>query len=281
MTEISAELASYPDLIERYESGKVTLARVEKVAAARARRDRRDAAGKPTPHFTRYNPAIIEAIKTRLMGQPRMILDPMAGTLERLKCLEWKKSGNHLVWGVEFEPEWVNDYPHDRLIQGTALSLPFDDEFFDAIVVSPSYGNRDADRSGEWYDNDDRKTYAAALRRNVSEGSLCVPWGDAYKAGHLRAWIESLRTLRTGGLFILNCKSHTKGDAVVPVTGWHMQTLITLGCELLDATSIPTKGRPSGAHYEKRAEMAEQIIVFVKTPTTNALLGRAKEALDD
>ena len=256
--------ACYPDLVERYECGKLSRARLNKVALARRMREIARAEGKPTPHYTRYNEKIISHIEARLRGTPRMILDPMAGTLERLRRLERMDAGGHLVWGVEYEADWVRDYPHPRLVQGDCREMPFEDGFFDVIVVSPSYGNRDADRSGDWFDNADRKTYAGALGRNVSDGSLCLQWGREYREGHLRAWNEATRVLKMGGLFVLNCKSHVRQGRIVPVTAFHTRALVMLGCEMLDLTSIPTSGRHSGANSDVRAEESEQIIVFTK-----------------
>lgn len=252
-------IMNYHEAHQRLEDGRVNARRALNVAKAVARDRKRDR----RPHHTRYNPKIIEAIEQRI-GESKMILDPMAGTLERLSCLEKPGRGYHLVWGVEYEQPWVEGYPHPRLIQGDARKLPFEDEFFDVIVVSPSYGNRDSDRTGEWWDNADRKTYAGALGRNVSEGSLCVPFGEEYRIGHALAWCEAVRVLKPNGLFVINLKNFIAKGVIVRMSQFHRDALRMLGLEELDDTSIPTRGRPSGENADVRAEDTEKIYIYTR-----------------
>ena len=252
-------IMSYPPAHERLENARVRVRRALNVAKAVAR----DKARERRPHHTRYNPKIIEAIETRI-GKSKMILEPMAGTLERLSCLEKPERGYHLVWGVELEPEWVEENPHPRFIQGDARNLPFEDEFFDVIVVSPSYGNRDSDRTGEWWDNSDRKTYAGALGRNVSEASMCLPYGPEYKKLHGLAWCEAVRVLKPDGLFVINLKNFIARHAIVPMSQFHRNMLRSLGLEEFDDTSIPTRGRPSGENADVRAEQVEKIYLYTR-----------------
>ena len=254
-------IEQYPDIAERFNSRGGSPERYLRVAKARTREYLRAQRGEPRRHMTRYNPGIITAVQNRV-GNSKMILDPMAGTLQRLSCLEKPDRGYHLVWGVELEQEWVDGYPHERLMQGDAKDLPFGDQFFDAIVVSPAYGNRDSDRTGEWWDNDDRKTYAGALGRNVSEGSGCVPYGDDYRYLHTLAWCESTRVLKAGGLFFLNIKNFIKQGAIVRVSQWHRSILRQIGLVEIDDTAVPSKGRYSGSNSRIRAEDAEKLYVF-------------------
>ena len=269
----------YPAAHRRLEDG-TDPARCLRVARLWRREREREIDGRPRPHHTRYHPAILEAIEARI-GDSKMILDPMAGTMERLAGLEARDRGWHQVWGIEYEREWVDGYPHPRLQQGDARKLPFPKEHFDAIVVSPSYGNRDSDRTGEWWDNFDRKTYAAALGRNVTDGSLCVPFNtEEYRAGHTLAWAESVRVLKTGGLFFINLKNHIRQGRIIRVSQWHREVLRdVLGLTEIDDTSIPTKGRLSGEHYAVRAELVEKIYVYLKGPESHKKAKAAKKAL--
>lgn len=230
------------------------------------------ASGRPRKHYTRYNAAILEAVKVRI-GESKEILDPMAGTMERLRTLEDPANGWHLVHGVEYEQEWVDGYPHPRLVQGDARDLPYPDASFDVIVVSPSYGNRDSDRSGDWWDNPDRKTYAAALGRNPSRGSLCVPFQDPYyRQGHTLAWAEAVRVLRPGGLFVINLKNHMAGGVIQRVSQWHKAVLRdTLRMQEVDDTSVAVSGRHSGAHTDVRAEQTEKIYIFSRPQSAGAV----------
>ena len=267
-------IMKYPKVLERFEERCHMASQVERYTNV-AKAYERDSRRLRRPHHTRYNKKVIDAIIPRI-GESKRILDPMAGTIERLSILENPINGWHQVWGVELEPEWVEDYKgfNPRLKQGDARDMHFfKDAFFDVVIVSPSYGNRDSDRTGEWWDNPDRKTYAGALGRNVSEGSLCVPFEDErYKIGHAVAWAESTRVLKVGGLFVLNIKNHIKAGQIVRCSQWHREMLRDgLGYNEIDDTSIPTKGRLSGENYDVRAENVEKIYLFMKTPRSDEL----------
>ena len=268
LTEFEAHIIeSYPPALKKLEEGEADYKRCLRVAKAWQRAELRRG---PHKHHTRYHPKIIEAIQQRI-GHSKRILDPMAGTFERLRELERYENGWHQTHGIELENEWVIGYPHPRLRQGDARDLPFDNEYFDCVVVSPSYGNRDSDKTGDWWDNDDRLTYAAALRRNVSANSLCQPFDNpVYKSGHTHAWAESTRVLKTGGMFFINLKNHIKAGRIIPVSQWHREILrdILKYVEIDDA-AIPTPGRFSGANSGTRAEFAEKLYVFRKSESSH------------
>ena len=270
----AVDIMSYPRALERALEG-TGLKRCATVAKAWLDAEVREMEGRPPKHFSRYHPKIIEAITERI-GHSKKILDPMAGTLERLSILERPDMGYHLVHGVEIEHKWVDGYPHPRLIQGDARKLPYENAFFDCVIVSPSYGNRDADRTGEWWDNDDRKTYAAALRVNPDSASLCVPFDrPEYKLGHALAWAESVRVLKVGGLFVINLKNTIKLGVITRMSQWHRDLLRDeLGLKEIDDTAVPTKGRMSGANYDVRAENAEKLYIYLK-PEESSLKAKA------
>ena len=285
----AAEITAAPRVLERLEilssvdrRGALRLVRV-----ARAwERDRvRTEAGRPRPHFARYSPAIVDAIEPRI-GDSKRILDPLAGTLERLAVLEQPDRGWHQVFGVELEPEWVEGYSHPRLVQGDATKLPFPDHSFDVICVSPSYGNRDSDRTGGWWDNPDRKTYAAALGRNPTpvrvtrrgnvRGSLCLPFSHPlYRAGHALVWAETVRVLKPDGMFVIVLKNFIAGGAVNRVSQWHRDLLRDgLGLREVDDTSVSARGRRIGANATVRAEQVDKIYISLRPPEAGELAAR-------
>ena len=89
-----------------------------------------------------------------------------------------------------------------------AIALPFRDESFDAVVTSPTYGNRFADKHNA-KDGSIRRSYTHDLGRTLhAENSGSMQWGQAYRDLHVKAWAECFRVVRPGGLFVLNISDH-------------------------------------------------------------------------
>lgn len=171
------------------------------------------------------------------------VLDPFAGTgkIHRVNHAE--------TVGVELEPEWAAMHPKTE--QGNALALRFDDESFDVIATSPTYGNRFADHHNA-KDGSTRRSYTHDLGRALHEdNSGAMQWGHAYRAFHAKAWAEALRVLRPGGLFILNCKDHVRGGRVQRVTAWHLDVLQMLGLRLVWTKDVPVLGMRYGDNRER------------------------------
>ncbi len=134
--------------------------------------------------------------------------------------------------GVEIEPEWAS--LNKRTVVGNALALSFGDGDFDAVVTSPTYGNRLAD-SHNAKDGSLRRSYTHDLGRKLSgDNSGSMHWGDEYREFHHRAWTEAARVLRPGGRLVLNISDHIRKGRRQYVSSWHVETLISLGLALVD-----------------------------------------------
>jgi SAM-dependent methyltransferase len=169
-------------------------------------------------HPAKFTPSILAAIEP-LLPVEGVILDPFAGTGR----VHEFGSSTLLTLGVELEPEWAEMHPRTQV--GNALNLPFLDGCVDAIVTSPTYGNRMADHH-EAKDASRRMTYRHTLGRPLSDdNSGAMQWGPEYRQFHVWAWNEACRVLKPGGLFILNCKDHVRGGKVQHVTRFHWQVL--------------------------------------------------------
>jgi transcriptional regulator with XRE-family HTH domain len=224
--------------------------------------------GDGVSHPARYSPELLDLFRDLLAAYSHAgarILDPFAGT-GRIHQL-----GEHGydTAGVELEPEWANLHP--RTLTGSALELPVEDATVDAIVTSPTYGNRLAD-SHDASDPESRRSYTHDLGRPLHEdnsGTLhwrtTAPGAGAmgsfdYRNFHGLAWTEALRVLTPGGLFVLNMCDHVRDSLVQPVTAWHTWCLGRLGLEWVESRSVATRKLRQGANGELREQ--EQVHVF-------------------
>lgn len=213
-----------------------------------------DLDGTGLSHPARYPNALIPILATAVpVDQFPKVLDLFAGT-GRIHQLP-----NETV-GIEIEPEWAA--LHDDTICGSALALPFDSDSFDAIVTSPTYGNRLAD-AGYSATPDRRHSYTFDLGHKLSnDNSGGMYWGGRYRAFHEDAWAEADRVLRSGGRFVLNIKDHIKLHERQFVTGWHVTHLMQeYGYSLLWCQDLNTSGLPT---VDGKMSLPEQIFVMEK-----------------
>lgn len=210
-------------------------------------------------HPAKFHPSILEAIAELLVDRIEpgfRVLDPFAGSG---KVFELEKMlPGVCIEAIELEPEFAALHPRTRV--GNALDLPFDNASFDAIVTSPPYGNRLADRL--LLDGTRRFTYANALGRDLSPGNTgALQWGEKYRRGHERAWREAKRVLRPSGYVVLNCKNHVRGGVVVPVTGWHVHCLASLGFQVIDSRDVKTPSLRQGRNHNIRVDHESVILL--------------------
>lgn len=192
-----------------------------------------------------------------------LVLDCMAGVGGIHKL------GGCRTVGVELEHEWACQHPSN--IVGDATRLPFRDDTFDGIIVSPAYGNRMADKH-EAKDGSNRFTYRHKLGRQLTENNGGgMQWGQAYRELHEAAWVEAARVLRPDGVFMLNCKNHYRNGRLVDVVQWHVDVLArTLNVQPTERIQVPCPGMGFGANRDKRVPF-EDIVVFTRRPAQGAV----------
>lgn len=223
----------------------------------RERRERQRAREAANAHPAKYTAAIADSFERLLLAYvppPAIVVDPFAGTgflLDRLF------ERGYAPFGIELEPEWAAS---KHVARGTALALPFEDGYADAVITSPTYGNRMADKDLR---PSVAGTYAKGLGRLASEGSSChLQWGPEYRAFHVEALDEIERVLRPGGLFLLNMKNHYRAKEEVDVVGWWWNEVADRGTfRRLVSIFVATPGNRRGANAEARAE-GEYVGVF-------------------
>ena len=207
-----------------------------------------------TRHPARFPDSILHEFD-RLLPDG-LVLDPFAGTGRIHELATTTRS----IVGVEIEPEWAALHP--STVVGNALELPFADDSFDAIATSPAYGNRLADHH-EARDGSVRRSYRHDLGRPLHPANAGgLQWGEGYRTFHRDAWIEAVRVLRPGGMFVLNIKDHVRAGRVVPVTAWHVGVLASwCGLTPIEVIEVPCAGMRYGANSQARTGV-EYVIVF-------------------
>jgi SAM-dependent methyltransferase len=198
-------------------------------------------------HPAKYTDALISTFVKMLVGCDR-ILDPFGGTGKAFLLNRWYPDAE--IHAVEIEPEWAAINPRTTL--GNALELPWPDNYFDAICTSPAYGNRMAD---ELIDGYERITYTSKLGHKLHvDNSGAMQWGEKYRDFHIIAWREATRVLRPGGAFVLNIKNHIRNGEEKDVTGWHVDTLVSMGYEILEHQRIKTPSMRYGQNSKLRID---------------------------
>lgn len=218
-----------------------------------------------TKHPARYSNPLLP-ILARLLAETNCqhIHDPFAGTGRIFELREHGFTGK--ITASELEPEWANMHPETRI--ANALALPYPDEAFDAIVTSPTYGNRMADSftPGEGWEQakHQRNTYTHALGRKLDpNNSGQMQWGYEYRDFHRQAWLEARRVIRAGGYLILNISDHIRNRQRQPVTEWHIHTLLAFGFSLVRSVPVLTRRQRRGQNGELRTSH-EYVILFQK-----------------
>ncbi|WP_162942113.1 hypothetical protein [Desertimonas flava] len=240
-------------------------------------------------HPAMFSRELIGPLATTISGRS-WVLDPFAGT-GRIHAIA-EAAGVPRSTGIELEPEWANTDtfpgPDRTQVVGDALVVvpTFTPGTFDAVLTSPAYGNRMADKheakdpckscggSGVAGASDcrvckgrgvsRRNTYRHRLGRVLSANNGGgMQWGPEYRDLHRAIWAVCVSVLAPGGVFVVNCSNHIRLGAVVDVCDWHRRCLEELGLGIDDVVNVETRRQRHGANGHLRVA-GEQIIVATK-----------------
>lgn len=220
----------------------------------------------PATFSMRFIPIFAELLK-----HSSSVLDPFAGTgkIALIKEFGWRGK----IVCNELESEWADSsYPVDEWHFTDAANMDWaEDNTFDAICTSPTYGNRMADHHNA-KDGSKRVTYRHCMGRELTQGNTgMMQWGKDYRIKHLEAYIECSRVLRPNGLLIINVSDHIRKGQIVKVSGWHRLTLDHLGFSLVQEIAVQTRRMRYGENSRLRVE-EERIFIF-KNTSRNSLRG--------
>ena len=195
---------------------------------------------------------------------------------------------NALTIGFELEPEWANQHPLNRV--GNALHIDMADESVDVEVFSPAFGNRMADNydgkgkckrcdgtkvvdgepcprcKGTGHDTSKRATYRISLGRALSKDSgAALQWGHKYRVFHEDVLDDCWRTLRPGGLIVVDIKDHQRRKKWQGVPQWWADAVEAKGFEPLEIATYPVESMRFGANGDARAD--EAWVIAARKPT--------------
>lgn len=206
----------------------------------------------PKPHPAKFSQSVLDVLGPQLAPYDN-VLDPLGG-VGRIQEVCPQAVVN------EIEHEWAVQCP-GRAVVADAMTLPFADNTFEAIVTSPAYGNRMADHHNA-RDGSRRITYKHYLGRDLhphNTGRMQV--GQEYWQFHLKIWAECIRVLKPWGVFYLNVSDHVRKGRVVPVAMGHWAMLTTLGLTNTREWDVATPRLRFGQNHEARVA-GEKIFRF-------------------
>jgi SAM-dependent methyltransferase len=206
-------------------------------------------------HPAKFSFSILEVLREVLdverASQPfglLTVLDPLAG----VGSIHQLATNLICTTGVEIEKEWADQ--HVDTMQGDATNLMFDSGYFDAVVTSPSYGNRMADHHNA-RDDSRRLTYKHSLGRDLSENSGAgLQWGGPYRDLHERILTEMIRVTRPGGIVVVNISNHIRKGVEEPVSQWWLASMILMGLHFEKAIPVVTPRMRFGENHQARVD---------------------------
>jgi tRNA G10 N-methylase Trm11 len=169
---------------------------------------------------------------------------------------------NLYITNNDIEPEWsqmgFENGCDECLTFDVANMSTIEDNKYDAIITSPTYGNGLAAKTMTGL----RYNYSIFLGKVVNEnntGGMC--FGKSYKQKHLDCITEMKRILKPSGILILNMKNFIRLGQEVPVVQWWFDSLVAGGFEMLEDIQIPVSSLRHGQNGNIRTKI-EHVMVF-------------------
>ena len=213
-------------------------------------------------HPAKYNDKFIPIFADILKDKER-VLDPFAGVGKIGLIKNFGFNGE--IYANDIESDWIepNEFKCDHVTIEDSEFLNHEDEFFDAICTSPTYGNRMADHHNA-KDGSMRNTYTHCIGHDLENGNTGkMQWGIEYREKHERIYKNLCRMLKCGGIFVLNVKNFIKKGKEIDVTQFHIDVLGEYGLEVEGCIKVPVNSNGFGANGKIRVDH-EWIIILKK-----------------
>lgn len=236
---------------------------------------------------------LLKAEQQRCPGRDLWVLDPMAG----VGTIHGIDLPGVVTVANEIERAWVDVsrqlWPERMSTCCDATTLPFDDATIDAVIVSPSFGNRyrdahvnrDPHRACEgkgckicdMTGISKRRSYTHDLRYLVGDKTVTLNEQNSgvlsaksarYWELHVSAWAEALRVLRGDGLMVVDVKDVVEHGKIVPVVAGHRTILEDLGFGIEAEMPLPAAGLRYGANGDLRVD--GHTVIVARKPTAEA-----------
>ena len=213
-------------------------------------------------HPAKYTDALIPYFYEEVKNCSN-ILDPFAGTgkIATIKDLGY----NGTIYANDIERDWLepNIYGCDYITFQDSEYLDYEEGFFDAIVTSPTYGNRMADHH-KAKDGSRRITYTHCLGKELQSGNTGqMHFGEKYCDKHKKIYAHLFKLLKPEGKLVLNISNFIRRGEEVDVTKWTLETLQDVGFVLVDIIKVNTPRMRFGSNANKRVEY-ESILIMKK-----------------
>lgn len=204
-------------------------------------------------HPAKYTDCLLPIFVKYLINSS-LVLDPFAGTGKLKEIVP-----NATLLEIEFEWAKIN-----KSIVADSQYMPFQNNIFDAVCTSPTYGNRMADH---FIDHQPHKKYIRNTYRHYLGKELNVnnsgrmQWGEKYKQLHINVWKECKRVLKPNSIFILNISDHIRSGKRFYVSDWHIKILQEIGFTLLKQHKIKTPRQKFGKNANLRVKYESVFIL--------------------
>ena len=190
------------------------------------------------------------------------ILDPFAGIGKITEIKNYGFSGQ--IYANEIEPDWAKQIVNcDTITICDAEYLEYPSGYFDAIVTSPTYGNRMADHH-KAKDGSKRNTYTHCIGHQLKDGNTGkMQFGKEYQHKHEQIYANICKMVKNNGLFILNVSNFIKNGAEVDVVNFHRTNIEANNFLLVEDIKMSTHRNRYGRNGNIRVDY-EHIMVFIK-----------------